>query len=287
MSRVCLGVLWTALLVTAPHPAVAQGLPTSQPVLLRIIREDVKQGRGAEHVKNEMGWVAAYERAKSPDYYLAMESLSNNEAWFTVPAASYAAIGEQMGRDQDPAIRPELDRLYRADGDLLNGSCVIELRARPDLSAGDYPDMAKQRYWEVTIFRMRPGSGETMSAAAKAYAAATERAGRKIGWRLYEVVAGMPGPAYFVFSSVPSFGDFDTLMAQGDSTGKAISEAEAATFKKFDEALINAETLRFRLSPEMSYVPKAVRDSDPAFWMPKKPAAKPAPAAAKPTTNQP
>jgi hypothetical protein len=288
MTRFCLGVLWTMLLVTAPGPALAQGLPTTQPALMRIYREDVKPGRTVDHARNEAGWVAAYERAKSPDYYLAMESLTSNEAWFVVPAASYAAIGEQMGRDMDPALRPELDRLGRVDGDLLNGSRIIELRARPDLSSGAYPDIATQRFWEVTLFRMRPGSSQTVAAAVKAYMAAGERAGRKIGWRTYEVSAGMPAPTYFVFSSVPSFGDFDALLAQDEATGKSFQEADAEIFKKFDEAMIETETFRFRLSPGMSYVPKAVRDADPAFWMPKKlSATKPAPAAPKPTTNKP
>jgi hypothetical protein len=41
--------------------------------------------------------------------------------------------------------------------------------------------------------------------------------------------------------------------------------------------MINAETQRFRLDPNMCYVPKEVRASDPTFWNPKKPAtAKPA-----------
>jgi hypothetical protein len=272
MGKSSTGVLSLGLIVTAAVSAFAQGLPTSQPPILRIYREDVKPGRSVEHTKNEMGWVAAYERAKSPDYYLAMESLTSNEAWFVVPAASYSAVGEQMARDQQPAVRAELDRLSRLDGDLLNNGRIIELRALPELSFGTYPDVAQQRFWEVTFFRMRPGSAPAMTAAVKAYAAAAQRAGRTMGWRLYEVSAGMPAPTFVVFASVTKFGEFDTLRSQGEATGKAIGEADSQVFTKFNEGLINTETFRMRLSPEMSYVSAEVRASDPAFWKPKKPA---------------
>ena len=40
------------------------------------------------------------------------------------------------------------------------------------------------------------------------------------------------------------------------------------------DAVINEETYRFRLDPEMSYVPNEVKAQDPGFWIPKKPAPK-------------
>jgi hypothetical protein len=55
------------------------------------------------------------------------------------------------------------------------------------------------------------------------------------------------------------------------------------------ESVITVESQRFRLDPGQSYVSKEVRDTDPAFWLPKKVvvktvAPKPAPAPAKPPT---
>ena len=91
----------------------------------------MKNGRGAEHVKLEAGWLAAFERAKSPDFYLAMDSLTGNEAWFVQPAASYTAMGEAMAREQEPAISGELDRLKRADGDLISSWRSIEFERVP------------------------------------------------------------------------------------------------------------------------------------------------------------
>jgi hypothetical protein len=286
MKTVSTPVLGLLLLAGSSVPALAQGLPDTQPAFLRIIREEVKVGRAAEHTKLEAAWPAAFERAKSPDYYLAMDSLTNNEAWFVIPAASYAAMGESMAREQDPAIRGELDRLRLADADLITAVHSIELRARPDLSSGAYPDVGKQRFWEITMFKMRPGGSSAFAGMAKLYGSASGRAGRTIGYRVYEVTAGMPTPSYFVFSSVAAFADFDKLLTEDEATLKATTPADGDAVKAFEEKLTEAQTFRMQLSPEMSYVPQQVRAADPGFWMPAKTIApKAKPATAKPTSS--
>jgi hypothetical protein len=73
------------------------------------------------------------------------------------------------------------------------------------------------------------------------------------------------------------------MLAGGEATMKAATDDERKTLQTFlADGVYSTETFRFRLDPAMSYVPKEVRDSDPAFWAPKKPMAKPAP---KPSTN--
>jgi hypothetical protein len=267
------------LVLLSPAAVLAQGLPTTQPPFLRVIREDVKPGRSAEHARHEMGWPAAFEKAGSTDYYLAMESLTNNEAWYVIPSASFAAMGEAMARERGPALAAEMDRLSKLDGDMLNGARTVWLRARPELSHGAYPDLGKQRFWEVTIFRMRPGGEPAFANVAKAYNDSAAKAGVSPVYRVYEVMAGMPAPTFFIFSSVASFAEFDKRFADGQATMQAWTDAEAG--KKFDESLVNSESFRLRLSPEMSYVSKEVRAADADFWMPKKAMAAAKPAATK------
>jgi hypothetical protein len=264
--------------------ASAQGLPTSQPSYLTIVREEVKIGRGADHERIEAGWPAAYEKASSPDYYLAYVSTTGRtEAWFVAPFESHKAMGESMKRENDDAVlSAELKRLQKADAEVLNNLSVIQAMARKDLSMGAFPDLAKTRFVEITIFRVRPGHERGFEAAAKAYGSAAKRAAPDTSFRVYEVMAGIPGPTYFVFSSTQSFADFDKSTEEGMAIMKGASEEERGTLQKFSaDGLINVETQRFRIDPAMSYVPKATRASDPAFWMPKKPAA------AKPTPNSP
>jgi hypothetical protein len=168
----------------------AQPLPTSQPNLLTIVREDVKPGRAAEHARIEAGWPAAYEKAKSTTYYLALVSMTGPpEAWYVTPYDSHAVMGDTMKReDADPVLTAELTRLSRADADVLNGTRTIQAMARKELSYGAYPDLAKQRFYELTTFRVRPGHEQGFDAAAKAYGAAAKRAGATQGYRVYEVM---------------------------------------------------------------------------------------------------
>jgi hypothetical protein len=258
-----------ALVVFAATSAVGQPPPTSQPKLMTIYREQVKTGHVAAHVKTESGWPAAFAKAKSPDYYLALASMTGpSEAWFISPWDSYGAWGRSMQRDEANAeLSAELERLSMADAEHLNDLRVIEAVARPDLSHGAYPDLNKTRFWEITIFRVRPGHEAQFADAAKAYKAVAGRAAPKMRWRLYEIAAGMPGPTYLVFSSTESFAEFDTMLAEGAGMMKAMTPEELAVLEKFStEGLINAETNRYRLDPKMSYVSAETKAADPAFW---------------------
>ena len=262
-----------ALLVGSAGTASAQGMPTSQPSLLTIVREDVKIVRGAEHARFEAGWPAAYEKAKSPTYYLAFVSMTGpNEAWYVTPYASHATIADAMKREaSDPVLAAELERLSRGDAEFLNNLRVMQAAGRPDLSMGTFPDLAKVRFTEITWFRVRPGHEADFEAAAKAYRAAAQRAAPTTSFRVYEVMAGVPGPTYLVFSSVQSYADFDQMMASGQATMGGATTDEMAALQKFSaEGLLNSETQRFRVDPGQSYVAAETRAVDPDFWTPKK-----------------
>jgi hypothetical protein len=246
--------------------------------LVTIIREQVKVGRAADHARIESGWPALYGRANSTDYYLGMVSLTGSpEAWYIVPFANHAAYAEAMKRDL--GLAEELDRLSRADAEVLDGIRTIQALARPDLSMGAFPDLAKQRFWEITVVRVRPGHEEEFDAAAKAYGTAAQRSAPGTQYRVYQVIAGMPTPTYIIFASVASYGDFDQMMADGMKTMQSATAAEMAALQKFSaDATLSWESNRYRLDPRQSYVSREVRASDPTFWgpMPAAPA-RPAP----------
>ena len=134
------------------------------------------------------------------------------------------------------------------------------------MSYGAFPDLGLARFWEITTFRVRPGNEEAFASAAKVYAAAAKRAAPTMSWRTYEAISWVPGPTYFVFSSVPSFGEFDRGMEQGMALGKAFTPDEVATLQKFaTTGMINSETKRF-CSTRQSYVDAATKAKDAAFW---------------------
>ena len=270
-----LAALQAALLsVSSASFAFSQGMPTSQPNLIQITREEVKTGHNAMHSAFEAGWPAAFAKAKSPYYYVAMVSITGpNEAWYVSPFNSHAELGESMKLESDnQALSAELARLQKGDADHINSVRTIHAAARADLSYGAFPDLALARFWEVSIFRVRPGFEEAFANVAKAYAAAAKRAAPNASWRIYEVIAGLPGPTYLIFSSVQSFAELDKAMQDGMAIGKAFTPEDQQMMEKFGSSgLINAETQRFRLEPAQSYVDAATKAKDPKFWSPGKP----------------
>jgi len=262
----------------APVAALAQGLPTTQPKFLHIVREQVKVGRSADHSKWEAGWPAAYEKAKDPGSYIALVSVTGpSEALYVMPFASQAAFGEMTAKEEaDPVLTEELDRLARGDAEFVSDTTAIQAVGRPELSHGEYPDIAMMRFWEITTFRVKPGHGEDFAAAVKTYAAAAGRSASSNRWRTYEVVAGAPDGTYLMFSTVVSFAEFDKAMTDGEATWKGLTFEERSMLQKFfAEGILSSTTNRYRLDPVQSYVPAETRQKDPAFWMPKSPEKKP------------
>jgi hypothetical protein len=271
MRKSVLSLTLLALVAGSAATALAQGMPTSQPKFLHIYREAVKIGRSADHSRWEAGWPAAFEKAKFPDNYIALEAVTGpTEVWYLSPYASQGAFGESMARqDADAALSAETERLSRGDAEFVSSVNAIEAVARPDLSHGTFPDLAMMRFWEISTFRVKPGHGDDFAAAAKAWASASARSAPAASWRTYQVVGGAPDGTYLIFSSYGSFADFDKAAAEGEATWKGLTFDERTALQKFDtDGAVSTMTNRYRLDPRQSYVPAATRQKDPAFWMP-------------------
>jgi len=262
-------VLAPMLMTVWATAAPAQELPTSQPQVLVIYREQIKLGHDAAHLKTESGWPEAFAEADSPDYYLAMASMTGpSEVWFAQPWDSYAAWGYATERDQgNPRLTAALERQSMADAEHLDGSSIIEAVAVPDMSHGDFPDLNMARFWQVTTLRIRPGHEAQLAETFDVYKTAASRAEPNARWRVYRVTNGMPGGTFLIYSSVESFGQFDDMMAGGEAIGAAMTPEEGEMMQKFSaEALLSAISNRFRLDPDMSYVSDETKATDPDFW---------------------
>jgi len=257
------------LLAAGAGQLAAQALPTTQPKVLQIFRERLKPGMAAAHEANERGWPQAFAEAKYPNYYLAMESMTGDpEILFVSPLESYTAWAKTDALvAANPTLSGALARLSAADGQYLESVDIIEALAAPELSHGAFPDLNKQRFWDISVWRIRPGHGKAFADAVAAYVKVVTRAGGKANWRTYRVTGGMPGGTYLMFSSVASFGEFDAVMADDAMIGQAMTPDEQAYFAEFfKESVAFSESNKYRLSPTMSYVAPETKAADPAFW---------------------
>jgi hypothetical protein len=262
-------LLATALSLTAHPAAIAQGLPTTQPNLIVISRERVTLGHEGPHVRTESGRQATFERATSPDFYLALESMTGvPEVWFITPWDSYETWGRAMARDErNPELATALDRVREADRAHLDDADVIEAVAVPELGFGTFPDLNKMRFWEITTVLVRPGHEESFAASVLAQRSAAARASPGASWMVFRVSAGLRDGTYLILTSVESFGLFDQILAGSHAIAAAMTGQERQADARFrTEGLRSAVARRFRLSPDMSYVPAGTRAADPYFW---------------------
>lgn len=262
-------ILPLLLLAALGDVAAAQGMPTSQPGRLTITIEELKVGMDADHEANESGWPAAFAKANSPFYYLALESMTGTpEVWFVAPYESWAAEERSMKEsEENPALAAELKRLWRADGQYLNSTRTVQAVGRPDLSHGQFPDLAFVRYYEITTFRVRPGHEQSFENAARVYLENTKRLAPNASYRMYQVTAGMPGGTYLVFGAAKSYAEFDQQLAEGMAMWEKVSPKDMSTMEQMMvNGAISVTTHRYRVSPTMSYVSADSKAKDRAFW---------------------
>jgi hypothetical protein len=266
-----LQVFFAVLVLTGSLAAQAM----APPPYLQIFQEQIKVGRAGAHSAIESGWPRAFAKAKIPNHYIAMTTIYGPpEAWFSGGAGSIADIEQQnQAIEKAPGLSRELERLSQADAINLSGYRAILARYQPELSNASNINPAEARVWEVLIFNVRPGREGSFAEAAKLYRSMVEGAKVKAPWATYEVMAGMSGPVFLVFTPHKTLAEIDPATGSGAAIEKAMNEETRKKFSAFSEGFNSVESRIFAVSPEMSYPPPEWVTQDPSFWAPKRSAA--------------
>src|SRR5271170_6617292 len=108
------------LCVVAACPLAAQAPAAADPpAVLRIIREDIKEGKDAAHRNSENAFMLEAALAKYPANVLGMTSVTGpGQAWFLEGHDSFAAVEETMAAFAKPDAKyaqlDELDSEFRS-----------------------------------------------------------------------------------------------------------------------------------------------------------------------------
>lgn len=239
---------------------------TEEPRLLRIVREDVKPGKGGEHSKIEGLYARAFSKAGFANY-IGMESVTGpDQAWFLESFESWAALENGLGMMGKQPLRSEISPLSPQDGELLqsDSSVVASLQTGLSYLPGTF-DEASMRFMNVQTIRVRPGSGAEFAERAQTLNAARERAGWKGRAAVYRVESGAPELTFLILMPVASLQEMDS--APEDAA--LMSREDFAQLRKMDaEMIVESQHALFAVNPKMSNPPKAVIEADPGFWKP-------------------
>src|SRR5579862_2019795 len=223
--------------------------------VIEIVRETIKEGRGAAHEKVETDYAAVFRKANHPAHYVAMATVSGpQEVWFLQPMPSFAISEDYDKASEKEPLKSALAMMDSRDGELRASSRNIWAVLRPDLSYGvDKFNPGKSRFVMVGMFHVRIGHEEEFAAGGKQYLDAFAKAGIEECTLAYQVVAGAPGGTYLFFTMMDSMKYLDGYPARMQAIQQAMGAETYSRFMKGGGDIFSSidQTL-FQVKPGMS-----------------------------------
>jgi hypothetical protein len=262
-----------AVLVALAAPAIVR----AQGDYLDTFRVKVKPEKSAEFTALTKKWTDANRRFNG-DRWLALQTVyGDNDVYvFTSTRASYAdadkANDAVMGA-VSKAFGPQAEKLMQDFAGCLVSSNSEFRRRRWDLSRKAPADAAayaklvgEARYLRTTAVHIKPGHIAEFEALLKDLKAAGEANPNTHPVFVSQAVEGSRGTVFYVSGLRSSLAGFDNNVSNQDLLGEE-------GYKKFlqvsADAVEEADSVLFRLVPELSNPPDEVVAAAPDFWRPK------------------
>jgi hypothetical protein len=140
------------------------------------------------------------------------------------------------------------------------------------------------RYFEISLYRVRPGHRAQWNELVKLVKGAYEKI-PNTHWAMYEAMFGQEDVTYVVFIPRKSVAEIDQDMMNEKQFVEAMGEDGMKKLVELESAAVEfTQTNLFQFNPAMSYPPDEWVKADPEFWKAHtpKPAAKAEKPAAKP-----
>lgn len=279
MNGIWRAAICVCLTVGGVSVASGQEKAAGVPKVMQITREYVKPGRaGTAHDNTESGFVAAMRRAKWPTNYLGLASLSGkSRALFLTPYESFDAWQkDQEAVAKNATLSAALDRAYLADGELLEGLDQGVFYFDAEKSMNPHADLSEFRYFEFTVFHVKPGKDKEWEEVVKMAKAGYQKGIPDAHWGMFTEVYGGNGGTYLLITGHKTLAEIDKGFADDKKFMEAMGEEGMKKFSQMiGSSLESTSSQLFAVDPKMSYVKEEWIKADPGFWAPKAaPAAK-------------
>jgi hypothetical protein len=256
------------ILCAAALPVAAQ-TAADPPAVLRIIREDIKEGKGSAHRNSENAFMLEAALGKYPANILGMTSMTGTgQAWFLEGHDSFGAVETTLAAFGKPDAKyAQLDEL---DAEFRSSSRAWLAVYRPDISFHGQElieNLPKARYFNVTMIRVQPGHDAEFAELGRMVVDASQKAVSDQPVVAYQIVYGLPDDTYLLFHPVASLKVLDGEAARSRAMLQAMGDSGAKRMMKgIGDIIASQESLLFSIDPRMSYVSKDFAAVDPAFW---------------------
>jgi hypothetical protein len=272
-----------ALFAASARPMRAQdGNPAAAgpPKFLNMIHQELKPGRAWEYDELETSIARIYAREAIPVYWVELESITGPSEVLYLNlfdsaedlAKSEKALGAALAAH--PELAQTQDRLLQEN--TSSGTTVLGVR-RDDMGyRANTIDFSKMRALRLSTVFAHPGYERAFMETLWSLSEASQKANARTAWAVYEVVSGLPEPAFVIVSPMQSLNEVDDVF----DAGQALKKAEGGATEQHLQELARiaygtTDTRLFLVGPKMSHVPKELTASDPDFWLPPMAAAPP------------
>jgi hypothetical protein len=254
------------------------------PKFLNMIHQELKPGRVWEYDELEASVARIYAREAIPVYWVELESITgpSEVLYLNLFDSSEDLAKSQKALSAALAAHPELaqtqDRLLQEN--TSSGTTVLGVR-RDDMGyRANTIDFSKMRALRLSTVFAHPGYERAFMETVWALSEASQKANARTAWAVYEVVSGLPEPAFVIVTPMQSLNEMDDVF----DAGQALKKAEGGAVEQHLQELARiaygtTDTRLFLVGPKMSHVPKELAATDPDFWSP--------PTAAAPPTSAP
>src|ERR1700761_3322102 len=250
--------MFAATTLVTPRVASAQTPGDHKPPKVLVIdREYVKPGKaGSLHEKAEGAFIKALTEAKSPAYYISMDSLSGPQrSLFFFPFDSFKEWGKQQESEHaNPALSAALDQAYIEDGENLSQSGSSAYLYHPELSLHEELVIPHMRYFEITQFHVKPGHQHEFEEMAKLEKICFEKMA-DVHWAAFESMDGENnGGMWIVVNPMKSLDEVDKGLASGKQFEASVGAAGMKHMEELASACIeSSQTNVFAVNTKNSY----------------------------------
>jgi hypothetical protein len=130
-------------------------------------------------------------------------------------------------------------------------------------------DFSKMRALRLTTVFAHPGYERAFMETEWSLSEASQRAHAQAAWAVYEVIGGLPEPAYVIVTPMQSLQEIDDIFQAGESLKKTEGGVVQQHLQELARVAFGTSDARiFSVGPRMSHVSSKFATGDPEFWAP-------------------
>jgi len=242
--------------------AAAQNLTTDPPPILQIVRKPGTAGAS----------MRPYADARAAVNVIGMRSITGlPETWLVEAHYSFSSVEDMDQRLNAVApVRAGTDSSETLQDDVIAPARTMIALYRPNWSyrpAEAVRMFAKARYFQVSVFRIRPGTESDFGDVLRLRRATADAINLDRPDLAFQVMSGAPAGTFVFLSPIATLRTMDEGVNPVPVYAEGVANARKTDGKQIQaEVEISREHLLFRVEPRISYVADDFAQLDPEFW---------------------